>query len=165
MIGILPARLATRQRLLLGTLVVAAVNLLSLVPLELGPFGSPWPIGLLWAACGWAGLGANVTTASALFVLGLWADALSGAPFGTWSAVALLTHGITILLLQYVGLANLGKIGNSMVSGAIMLFCLVAVALLRDAKFYLLGAILPIVSAVLIYRFTGNLFELKEDEA
>ena len=164
MIGILPGRLATRQRLFTGAILVAGISLLNLIPLEFGPFGSPWPIALLWAACGWAGLGPNLTAAGLLFILGLWIDALSGTPLGLWSSVALLTTAVTIGLSQYLGLGSLGRLGNAGVSGIAMLVIMVIANLWRGAHFYLLGAVLPIVTAIIAYQFVGRLFELSEDE-
>ncbi len=164
MIGLLPGRLATRQRLLVGTLLVAGTNLLSLAPLDIGPFGSPWPIGLLWAACGWAGLGPNVTTASLLFFLGFWADATTGAQLGTWSAVALLTHGITCLLARFVGLSGLGLIGKASVVGFAMVVCIFVLSALQGTNGSPLGALLSVITAILLYRLVGKFFELREDE-
>jgi hypothetical protein len=163
-IGILPGRLATRQRLFIGAMVVVGTSLLNLIAVEAGPFGSPWPIALLWAACGWAGLGPNVTTAGLLFVLGLWVDALTGAPMGTWALVTLLTHGLTILSARFLGVGNLGYVGNASISGLFMILISILVSVLRGTSFYLIGMISPVLGAIVVYHFLGRLFELSEDE-
>jgi hypothetical protein len=163
-IGILPGRQATRQRLLVGGLIVAGISVLNLIALEVGPFGSPWPVALLWAACGWAGLGPNVTTAGLLFLLGIWVDALTGAPLGTWAAIALLTHAILIVMIRFLGIGNLGRIGNASVAALVMFLCMLGVGVWQSGSFYFLGAVLPIVSAVILYQLVGQFFELSEDE-
>ncbi len=164
MIGIWPGRLATRQRLISGALLVVGTSLLNLIALEVGPFGSPWPVALLWAACGWSGLGPNVTTAGLLFLLGLWVDVLTGAQLGTWPLVTLLTHGIVMLLTRFLGAGNAGYLGNASTAGFVMIVTTIVIGFWRGAHFYVLGAILPVVSAVLLYHFVGRFFELSEDE-
>jgi hypothetical protein len=160
----MPGRLATRQRLFVGAMLVVAASLLNLIAVEFGPLGSPWPIALLWAACGWAGLGPNVTTAGLLFVLGVWVDVLTGAPLGTWALVTLSTHGITILLARFQGTGNLGYVGNASVSGFVMILISVVINFWRYGHFYLLGFILPVGCAIAIYHLVGRFFELSEDE-
>lgn len=164
MIGIWPGRLATRQRLIAGAMLVFGVSLLNLIALEVGPFGSPWPIAILWAACGWAGLGPNVTTAGLLFLMGLWVDVLTGAQLGTWPLVTLLTHGIVMLLARFFWARTSGHVGNASIAGFVMIFISVVISLWRGANFYVLGAILPVVSAIVLYHFVGPLFQLSEDE-
>lgn len=163
MIGILPGRLATRQRLIAGAALVAGTSLLNLIAFELGPFGSPWPIALLWAVCGWAGLGPNVATSCLLFVLGLWVDALTGAQLGSWAFVALISHGLLLVFARFLGTGNLGRVGSSVVSGVIMLFVMVALGFWRHGSLYILGLLLPLIIAVALYRFVGGVFELSED--
>jgi hypothetical protein len=163
-IGIMPGRLVTRQRLFVGALFVMGISLLNLIGLELGPFGSPWPIALLWPVCGWAGLGPNLTTASLLFFLGLWVDVLTGAHLGSWTFVALLTHSVLLLVARFVGLGGLSRTINSIICGVIMLLIMIVLGIVRGTGLYLLGSLLPIASAIGMYYFVGQLFELKEDE-
>lgn len=164
MIGILPGRLATRQRLFVGVVIVAITSLLNLIAVELGPFGSPWPIALLWAASGWAGLGPNVTTAALLFSLGLWVDVLVGTPFGTWSGVTLLTHGIVILMARYLGTSNLGRLGRAIICACVMLLVMTLIGLWQGGGINFLSAILPLGVAVGLNIFVGKFFELSEGE-
>jgi rod shape-determining protein MreD len=163
-IGILPGRLATRQRLFVGALLVMAVSLFNLIALELGPFGSPWPIALLWPICGWVGLGPNVTTAGLLFGLGLWVDVLTGAPLGSWAFIALLTLGVLLLLVRFVGFGGLGPAASAIVTGVIMAITMILFGVWRGAGFYVLGSLLPLLTAVAAYPFVRKLFELSEDE-
>ena len=164
MIGIFPDRVVARQRLLIGTIIVAATSLLNLIPLEFGILGSPWPVGLLWAICGWSGLGPNLTTATLLFFLGLWVDILTAATLGTWAFIALSTHAATLVTAQYLGTNGLGRIGSIAVSGTIMLLIMTVFQLWRGSNFFFVGTILTIVSAIGLYHYVGFIFELCEDE-
>jgi hypothetical protein len=162
-IGILPGRLATRQRLLVGAMIVAGTSLLNLIAFELGPFGSPWPIALLWAVCGWTGLGPNVATSFLLFILGLWVDTLTGAQLGTWAFVALISHSVLLLFARFLGTGTLGRVGSSVVCGGVMFVVMLALGFWQHGGFYILGLLLPLIIAVALYRFVGGVFELSED--
>jgi hypothetical protein len=162
--GIMPGRQATRQRLLIGAVIVAGTSLFNLIALEFGPLGSPWPIALLWAACGWAGLGPNASTAGLLFALGLWVDVLTGAPLGTWAVIALITHAITLVMARFIGTSSFGPLGSVIVSACVMLLAMVTIGLWRDGSFYFLGALLSLVTAVSCYPLVSRFFELSEDE-
>jgi hypothetical protein len=163
-IGILPGRIVTRQRLLVGVLIVAGASLFNLIALEIGPFGSPWPLALLWVVCGWSGLGPNVTTATLLFALGLWVDVLTGSPLGTWAAIVLISHAISLAMTRFLGTGSLGRMGSAILTGAVMLLVMLVVGFWRDRSFYVLGAVLPLIGAIGLYPFVGDLFELSEDE-
>jgi hypothetical protein len=162
--GILPGRPATRQRLFVASLIVVVGSFLNLIPLEFGPFGSPWPIVLLWAVCGWSGLGASLATSCLLFGLGLWVDLLTGTLFGTWALLATITHGLTLVGARYLGSSSVGPLVNCAISGVIMLAVMALFGLWQHKSFDLIGSVLPILSAVLLYRFVASWFELSEDE-
>lgn len=149
---------------MVGAFLVVAVSILNLIALEIGPLGSPWPIALLWPICGWAGLGPNVTTASLLFGLGLWVDILTGAPLGTWAFIALVSHGVILTLARFVGTRSLGRLSNGVIASIAMAITMILFGLWRDTGFYVVGSILPLVTAVIFYHFFGKVFELAEDE-
>jgi hypothetical protein len=164
-IGILPGRLATRQRLIIGALIVAAVSILNLVTLDVGPiFGSPWPIALLWAVCGWSKLGANLATASLIFALGCWVDMLTGSVLGTWACAGLLTMALTLAASKYVGLSGLNPVMSCAVSGFFLGIILPALGLLQNQQSNFLGNILSIMTAIGLYQVVSKFFELSEDE-
>jgi hypothetical protein len=162
--GILPSRLVTRQKLLTGSLVVMAVSVLQLIGFDLWIFGSPWPIALLWAACGWAGLGPNMATAGLLFALGIWVDVLTGSVVGTWAFIALLTHGVTLLSARFFGTGALSPLVNCALGGIVMI-CIIAVFSFWQHKgIDLFGALTPILSSIAFYFLVSSWFELSEDE-
>ncbi len=164
MIGILPGRLATRQRLFVGAILVMGLSTLDLIPLELGLLGSVWPIVLLWPVCGWAGLGPNVTTAGLLFLLGLWVDTLTGAQFGTWSFIALLSHACVLVQARVLGTRNLGRISRATLAGVVLFLVMLLFALWRNIGFNIMSAIVPITVAIFCYQRVGQLYDLSEDE-
>jgi hypothetical protein len=163
-IGILPGRLATRQRLFVGAMLIIGVSFLELIPVELGPFGSPWPIALLWPVCGWSGLGPNVTTAGLLFLLGLWVDMLTGAQFGTWSLIALSSHALVLVLAPFLGTRNFGRISRASLTGLVFLVMMLLFSLWRNTGFNIVSSLLPLIIAIITYRSVGKLFDLSEDE-
>jgi hypothetical protein len=163
--GIWPSRLPTQQRLLGGAGLVAVVSLLNLIAVDLGQvFGSPWPVALMWAICGWAALGPNVGVAFLLFVLGLWADVLSGAALGTWSALALITYGLTLLVEHYLGTAELAPLASCAVTGLLMLSVMALFGVLQNQQLNLVGNLTSICLSVGLYHFVSKYFELPEDE-
>jgi hypothetical protein len=164
-IGILPGRLATRQRLMVGALLVMGVSLLNLIPLNLGPFGSVWPLALLWPVWGWAGLGPNATTAGLLFILGLWVDFLTGAHLGTWATVALTSHGLILLLTRFVGLASFGPVAGACIGGAVLALVIFVFGAWHTGSFVGLSMSFQIIAAIGLYRVLWPIFELEEDEA
>ncbi|MCU0881906.1 MAG: hypothetical protein MUF14_04470, partial [Hyphomonadaceae bacterium] len=78
-------------------MIVVCASLLNLVPVSLGMFGAPWPLALIWAACGWLSLGPNAGVAALLFGLGLFLDWISAAPLGAWAFCGLITHAAGLL--------------------------------------------------------------------
>jgi hypothetical protein len=164
-IGILPGRLATRQRLIIGALVVAFVSIFNLIAVDLGPiFGSPWPIALLWAICGWSKLGANLSTGCLIFVLGCWLDVLTGSSLGTWPCIGLVTLCLTLAANNFLGLGSLSPVASCAVSGFFMLIVMSILSLWQSQQLYFLGSITSIFSAVAIYFAIWEQFELSEDE-
>jgi hypothetical protein len=95
--SLIPARPTARRKLWWGAVIVMIASLPSAAPFNVGPFGTPWPLALIWAALGWASLGPMVVSGVLLFALGLWLDALTGAPLGSWAFVALVAHGSALL--------------------------------------------------------------------
>jgi hypothetical protein len=164
-IGILPGRLATRQRLMIGALIVVIVSILNLVTLDAGPiFGSPWPIALVWAVCGWSKLGANLATASLIFALGCWVDLLTGSVLGTWACAGLITMALTLGASTYLGLNGLSPVMSCTVSGFFLLIVLAILGLLQNQQSYFFGNILSIMTAIGLYPLISKFFELSEDE-
>jgi hypothetical protein len=163
-VGILPSRLVTRQRLAIGTLLIAVISMCQLLRFELWSLGSPWPIALLWAACGWTGLGVSVGTASILFALGLWMDILTGATLGTWAFVGLATHGLSLLSARFLGTGSASPIVNCALSGVIMTSVMIVFALWQNKGIDLIGSVLPVLGAIVLYFWVGRWFELSEDE-
>jgi hypothetical protein len=164
MSDILPVRRATRQRLVLGGLICALMSLLQLVGLNLGIFGSLWPIPLLWAACGWSGLGVNMGAAVMLFALGLWFDVLTGSRFGTWSVVALATYGLTLLSEQFLGTGAGSSLITCALSGFFMLCVMTLMGLMQNTGVNLVGMITPLLTTILLYSFVEKWFDLSEEE-
>lgn len=166
MIGILPGRNATRQRLILGAGVVALASVLQLISIDLGQtFGSPWPIALLWAACGWSKLGPNLATSFLIFMLGCWVDLLTGSVLGTWAFAGLATLGLTIASIKYLGLSGMSSVVGCAVSGFFMLVIVAAIGVWQTQSFYLLGNIVSVGVAVVLYIPLRKLFEVSEEEA
>jgi hypothetical protein len=164
MAGVMPARLATRQRLALGTVIVALVSILQIVQLNLWTFIFPWPLALLWAACGWSGLGVNIGTSLTLTGLGLWVDVLTGSTLGTWAAIGLITHGLTVLAARFLGTGSAGPVVNCAVSGFIMICVMMIFTLWQNEGFDPFGIIVPVLMAIALYVLVGRWFELSEDE-
>jgi hypothetical protein len=164
MAGVLPARLATRQRLALGTIIVAFVSILQIVQVDMWTFIFPWPMALLWAVCGWSGLGVSIGTSLILAALGLWVDVLTGSTLGTWAAIALITHGLTVLAARFLGTGNGGPVINCAVSGFIMICVMMFFTMWQNNGFDPLGIILPVLMAIALYVAVGRWFELSEDE-
>jgi hypothetical protein len=162
--GILPGRLATRQRLAVGTLIVAGVSLFQLIPFELWVFGSPWPIAILWAACGWTGLGISAGTSLILMGLGLWFDILTGSALGSWAVIGLATHGLSHLSSRFLGTGGASPIVNCALTGVMMICVMVVFALWQNRGIDLIGIVTPVVSAVALYFFVSRWFELFEDD-
>lgn len=149
-----------------GALLVAAVSLLQLVPLNMGGFlGSFWPLAYLWAICGWSGLGLRVTSALAIFALGVWLDSLTGAPLGTWPFIGLASYGLTLLSDNFLVTFDLGPLGACTLTAAFMLVMMLLWSLLRDHHLHILSMLPAIIGAVALYPLFAPLFELAEDEA
>jgi hypothetical protein len=148
--GNLPVRLSAPKGLAAGALIVVLVSLLNLVPFEIEYVGSPWPLALLWPVCGWAGHGVSIKIALILFALGLWLDILTGTALGTWVFIGLSTYGLTLV--------------NCAVSGATMVFVMALFALWQNKGIDVVGMIVPVLTAIALYFFVGNWFELSEDE-
>jgi hypothetical protein len=165
MAALLPRRLITRQRLAIGTLIVASVSLLQLISLEVWILGSLWPIGLLWAACGWTGLGANIATAFAMFCLGLWLDLLTGAALGTWAFIGVATLGLSLLSAHFLGTGSARPVVNAAITGLIMLAVMFALAIWQNNGFDLLNMVMQTAVAIALYELVSKWFELSEDEA
>jgi FtsH-binding integral membrane protein len=89
---------------------------------------------------------------------------LTGTIFGTWALLATITHGLTLLGARYLGSSGVGPVGNCAISGAIMFGVMAFYGVWQHQSFDLIGSVLPILSAVLLYRFVANWFELSEDE-
>jgi hypothetical protein len=163
--SILPGRPATRQRLIVGALIVAGVGLCNLISIDLWyGFGSVWPIGLLWAACGWSRLGPHPSTATLIFLLGLWTDALTGAPMGTWALAGLVTHFVTIIMYQFLGLSSLGKVATCAICAIVMMIVINVIGLWQQNALYVLGNLVPLSITVGLYGLIGQWFELYEEE-
>lgn len=165
MVNVLPARPATRQRLAIGSLLVVLVSLFQLIGLEIPVIGSPWPIALLWAACGWAGLGVSIAPSILLMLLGLWVDVVTGATPGTWATIGLATYGLTLLGARFLGTDSAGPLMNCALSGLFMICVMVVFSLWQNKGIDLIGTIIPVFSAVLLYVLVRKWFELSEDES
>jgi hypothetical protein len=162
---VLPARRATRQRLGIGIGIILLGSLLHLASFDLWVFGSPWPLPLLWAACGWAGLGAQVGSAAILFVLGLWFDLLTGARLGTWAVISLSTYMLTLVSARLIGSGESAPILNCAVSGLLMMCAMTIVSLMQATPISLIPMLIPILTTIALYPFIAKWFELFEDEA
>jgi hypothetical protein len=162
--GNLPVRLSAPKGLAAGALIVVLVSLLNLVPFEIEYVGSPWPLALLWPVCGWAGHGVSIKIALILFALGLWLDILTGTALGTWVFIGLSTYGLTLLSARFLGMNGAGPMVNCAVSGATMVFVMALFALWQNKGIDLVGMIVPVLTAIALYFFVGNWFELSEDE-
>jgi hypothetical protein len=160
----LPERFVTRQRLLTSSLIVLVVSMMSLLSLTLGPFGSPWPIAILWAICGWAGLGPNSATSLLMLVLGLWVDVLSGTHLGTWAFVALGSFVLSLLAQNFFGLGNLRPLVKCAVCGVIMMIVMIGFELAQHQRLVILDAILPVLTATILYPLVDKWFDLSEDD-
>jgi hypothetical protein len=164
MAGPLPARLAPRQKLALGTFIVALVSVLQIVQVDMWTFIFPWPIALLWAVSGWSGLGISIGTSFILAGLGLWVDVLTGSTLGTWAAIALITHGLTVLAARFLGTGSAGPVINCAVSGFMMICVMLFFSLWQNKGFDPIGIIVPVMVAIALYVFVEQWFELSEDE-
>jgi hypothetical protein len=159
-------RWSVRRRFLLGALLVAAVSLLQLIQLGFGGFsGSFWPLAYLWAICGWSGLGPRVTSAVAIFALGVWLDSLTGAPLGTWPLIGLASHGLTLLSDNFLVTLDLGPLGACALTACFMLVMMMLWGLLRDHQWHILSMLPATIGAVALYPLFAPLFEMAEDEA
>jgi hypothetical protein len=157
-------RLVTRQRLLVSSAIVLLVSLFQLMAFDMWIFGSPWPIPLLWAACGWAGLGASAGTATLLFALGLWFDVVTGSSLGTWAAITLVTHAVTLLSARFLGADGASAMVHCALSGFVMLIVMAIFSIWQNGTISLVGMLTPIVTTIALYRLVGRWFELAEDE-
>jgi cell shape-determining protein MreD len=165
MVAILPKRAVTRQRVLFGSFLVALTSLLSVGAFNVGPFGAPWPLAILWAICGWVSFGPNSMTAVLMLILGLWIDVLSGTRLGSWAFVALASFAFALLAQHFVGLGNYQSLFKAAICGAIMLVVIIGFELGQRQRLEIFGAILPIFTATLLYPFVARWFDLSEDEA
>jgi hypothetical protein len=162
--SILPGRLATRQRLAVGAVLVALTSALQVIPFEFGVFHAPWPLALLWAVCGWSGLGINIGVSLILMVLGLWADVLTGATLGTWSSIGLMTYGLNLLAARFLGTGGAGPAMNCALCGIIMICVMLVFAIWQNKGIDLIGIVIPVLTAILPYFWLARWFELSEDE-
>jgi hypothetical protein len=164
-IGIMPGRLATRQRLIVGALLVAIVSTLNLIAADLwAGFGSPWPIALLWAVCGWSKLGANLATAILIFLLGCWIDLLTGSVLGTWALTGLATLGMILLGETLLGIRGLSPFASCGLAGACMILVISLLGFWHNQQIQLQANLVAIGGSVLIYQIVYKLFVLVEDE-
>ncbi len=150
---------------MIGALVVALVSILNLIALDLWfGFGSPWPIAMLWAVCGWSKLGANLATACLIFVLGCWIDLLTGSALGTWAFTGLATLAIMLAADAFLGVGSVGPVVSCSLAGAVMILIMTLVGYWQSQQFYFLGNVASIAVAISLYPFVFKLFELTEDE-
>ena len=162
---LLPGRPSTRSRLWIGTALIAAASLLNLIPFGVGPLEPVWPSALLWASCGWANQGPNAVISALLFGLGLWLDILTGGPFGVWALIGLVGYGLTILSARFnVSLASTMR-GRATITGIFFFLAALVFGIVQGSGINFFAILLPILTAIGVYPYVAQWFDLSEDEA
>ncbi len=162
---LLPGRPSTRSRLWIGTALVAATSLLNLIPFGVGPLEPVWPSALLWASCGWANQGPNAVISLLLFCLGLWLDILTGGPFGVWALIGLVGYGLTIVSARFnVALASTMR-GRATITGIFFFLAALVFGIMQGSGINLFAIFLPLLTAIGVYPYVAQWFDLSEDEA
>lgn len=91
-----------QRRLVEGSALVLGLSALLLVPARIGPFPFPWPLALIWVAYSWSAAGPTIRATIALFILGLWHDALTGGPIGAWVLIGFAAYGAALAQRRWV---------------------------------------------------------------
>jgi hypothetical protein len=160
-----PTRPAARRRLFTGAAIVAASGLLTLMPIDLGAFGNPAPLTILWAACGWTSLGPSPAAGVLLLLLGLWLDMLTGGPPGGWALVALCAHAGLLVQSRWMALQPPGPVWACAIVALMALAIAIVINLVRGSPAGALAMLAPSALAVVGYAWAHPLFTFDEDEA
>lgn len=121
-------------------------------------FGAPWPLALIWAACGWLSLGPNAGVAALLFGLGLFLDWISAAPLGAWAFCGLITHAAGLLQHRFLGRLEPDGPGQALFSGLTMIVAGLFVSLLLGQPMAVLAMIVPVITGTLLYGLVARWF-------
>lgn len=147
----------------IGGAIVVLVQMLSLVPLNLGFLGSPWPYAIIWAIAGWAVLGPDWRIGILIFFLGILTDYLCAATIGTNALLYLLTYGGTLLIARVLGFIAKGeRIEGAMVFGLYLIAALVT-GLIVGTIPNVIRMLAPAVLTVVLYPFMARFFIVTRD--
>jgi hypothetical protein len=155
---LIPPRADDRRKLLAGAGIVVLVSLLNLAPVSLGVFGAPWPLALLWAACGWLSLGPNAGVALLLLLLGLFLDWISAAPLGAWAFCGLITHIAGLAQHRFIVRLDADGPGQALICGVTMVIAGLFVSLLLGQPIASLAMIVPVLTGTLLYGVVARWF-------
>lgn len=152
------------SQLFKGALIVIGFEILRLINISIFGLGSIWPIAILWAICCWAPLGPNISTASVIFLLGLFLDAVAGTPLGIWALVYLTNFSIMIFVLRFMGKSSFNQYLNITVASFVMVVSTLFVGLVTDHVPNLKQLIIPLFVTIILFPYFSGYF-IVDDEA
>ncbi|MEZ5953115.1 MAG: hypothetical protein R3C13_02300 [Hyphomonas sp.] len=150
-------------RLMLGSLVIAAVGLFGLTRNDIFGMSFAWPHAALWGAIGWGRVGLSIRPMLILIAFGLIQDVTFHAPFGCFEVVNLLTYaGSTAIASQFdVTSEPLIAIVATVLlfSGAFLLLWLMA-STLEDHPVRILPLVASMLTTGALYALIQRVFDL-----
>jgi lipid-A-disaccharide synthase-like uncharacterized protein len=100
-----------------------------------------------------------------LFCLGLWLDILTGGPFGVWALIGLVGYGLTIVSARFnVALASTMR-GRATITGIFFFLAALVFGIMQGSGINLFAIFLPLLTAIGVYPYVAQWFDLSEDEA
>jgi cell shape-determining protein MreD len=148
---------------IIGAAIVIAVQVLILVPLNLGFLGSPWPIAIIWAIAGWSVLGPDWRIGALLFLLGLLTDAICSTNIGTNALIYLLTYGATLMFSKTFGFTAKGEWVEGAIIVGIYLFAALITGILIGSLPNLIRMFVPALLSIALYPFMARFFIVTRD--
>jgi hypothetical protein len=160
----LPNRANDRRRLYAGAALVALTGLANLIPISFGVLGSPWPLGLVWAACGWLSLGPNAVVVILLLGLGLLLDLVTGSPLGAWAFCGLATYALGLAQRRWLTRLDVEGLPQIAASCFYMTLACLFVGLILGSIWAVFGLILPLAGAVFLYALIAPMFVFEDQK-
>ncbi|KAF0186259.1 MAG: Cell shape determining protein MreD [Hyphomonadaceae bacterium] len=156
-------RPTTIGHFLIGATIVIAVQVLVLMPLNLGFLGSPWPYAIIWAIAGWSVLGPDWRIGGLIFLLGLLSDAICGTYIGTNALIYLLSYGATLLISKTLGFSAKGELSESVVIIGFYIVSALLTGLIIGTIPNLLRMLVPALLTIALYPLIARFFVVTRD--
>jgi hypothetical protein len=90
---------------------------------------------------------------------------ITGGPFGVWAMIGLVAYGLTILSARFsVSMASTLR-GRAAITGFFFFLAALTFGIFSGTGINLLAILMPILTAVALYPYVAQWFDLSEDEA